>query len=392
MKLKKDLYYVGVNDRTKDLFESLWPLPQGISYNSYLMVDDKTALIDTVDVNFFEEYLYRIRKAIGHRPIDYLIINHMEPDHSGCINLIRQYYPEITIVGNAQTLRMAEGYYGPIGKWMQVNDGDSLPLGKKTLTFHLIPMVHWPETMVTFSITDNTLFSGDAFGCFGALSGGVTDYSIDTFPYWGEMVRYYSNIVGKYGLQVQKALQKLSNLPIGMICPTHGPVWTSEADRVISIYDRMSRYEADNGLVICYGSMYGNTLRMAECIAETASEAGVRTIRMHDVSRTHHSHILADIFRYRGLIVGAPTYNGQLFPDMENLLREISSRGIRHRLFGHFGSYTWAGQAIKQITLLTQEMQWEHVKPSIEMKQGDFASVEEECRKLGRNMTERLRK
>lgn len=390
MQLKDNLYYVGVNDRTKELFENLWPLPEGVSYNSYLMVNERTALIDTVDANFFEEFLFHIRQAIGYRPIDYLIINHMEPDHSGSINLIRKYYPEITLVGNVQTLRMVEGYYGSRGNYLLVNDGEGLSLGDKMLTFHLIPMVHWPETMATYVPRDEILFTGDAFGCFGALNGGVVDAAIDSTSYWDEMIRYYSNIVGKYGLQVQKALQKLAVLKVKMLCPTHGPVWTSEIPRVLSLYDRMSRYEGEEGLVICYGSMYGNTLRMAECIAEAASETGVRIIRMHDVSRTHHSYIIADVFRYRGLVVGAPTYNGGLFPPMESLLNELVSRNVRHRLVGYFGAYTWAGQAVRQIQSLTQSCQWEHLSPAVEMKQGDFASVEAACRALGRNMAHRL--
>ena len=392
MRLKENFYYVGVNDRTKELFESLWPLPQGVSYNSYLIPDEQVALIDTVDANFFELHLHKIQQVIGKRPIDYLIINHMEPDHSGCINLIRQVYPHITLVGNAQTLRMVDGFYGTGGNRMSVHDGSTLPLGEKRLHFYLTPMVHWPETMMTWEETNGALFSGDAFGCFGALNGGVTDTAIDTSPYWDEMTRYYSNIVGKYGAHVQKALQKLSPLPIQMICSTHGPVWIKEIQKAISLYDRMSRYDADNGLVICYGSMYGNTLRMAELIAEAASEASVRIIRIHNVSRTHHSYILSDVFRYRGLIVGAPTYNGRLFPEMEYLLKEITSRGVRHRLFGQFGSYTWASQSAKQITSLTEAAQWELINAPIEMKQGNLTSVEEECRTLGKRMAKLLMK
>ena len=391
MLLKENLYYVGVNDRTKNLFESLWPLPQGVSYNSYLITDEQTALIDTVEVRFFEEHIHRIRKIIGYRPIDYLIINHMEPDHSGCINLIQQLYPEITLVGNRQTLRMVDGFYGTGGKRLLINDNDILLLGEKDLRFYLTPMIHWPETMMTWDDTEGILFSGDAFGCFGALNGGVIDSNIDTSPYWDEMIRYYSNIVGKYGAQVQKALQKLSTQSIHMICPTHGPIWTNETNKAISVYDRMSRNEGENGLVICYGSMYGNTLRMAELIAKAASESGVQTIKMHDVSRTHHSYILADIYRYRGLIVGAPTYNGSLFPEMENLLKEVTSRNVRNRLFGHFGSFTWAGQSAKQITLLTEGMQWETIVSPIEMKQGDLASVKERCKELGQKMAQRLK-
>ena len=390
MQLKEKLYYVGVNDRTKGLFESLWPIPAGISYNSYLMVGERVALIDTVDVNFFEEYLRHIRRVIGHRPIDYLVINHMEPDHSGSINLIRKYYPDITLVGNAQTFRIVDGYYGVGGNRLMVSDGDVLPLGDRQLTFHLIPMVHWPETMATFSPEDGALFTGDAFGCYGALNGGVVDTVMDTTPYRDEMVRYYANIVGKYGPQVQRALCKLSRLPVRMICPTHGPVWTEEIPRVISLYDRMSRYQGEDGLVICYGSMYGNTQRMAETIAEAASAAGARTIRMYDVARTHHSYILADVFRFRGLIVGAPTYNGDIYPPLDDLLKKLVARDIRHHFFGYFGSFTWAGQTVKRITALTDRCQCEVVAPPVEMKQGDFAAVEEACRTLGRTMALRL--
>lgn len=390
MLLNEDLYYVGVNDRTKDLFEGLWPLPNGISYNSYLLVDKQVALIDAVDAVYGEDFIYHIRRIIGERPVDYLIINHMEPDHSGAINLIRTHYPHITIVGNALTQSMIDGYYGSGCKRLTVADGDILPLGKHTLSFHFTPMVHWPETMMTYEAGSGTLFSGDAFGCFGALNGGVTDTAIDTSPYWDEMVRYYSNIVGKYGPQVQKALYKLRPLDIRMLCPTHGPVWKEEIQRVVSLYDRMSRYEADDGLVICYGSMYGNTLRMAEAIAQAASEAGVHRVVLHDVSRTHHSYILADVFRYRGLIVGSPTYNGDLFPEMDALLRKIVSRGIRDRLFGFFGAFTWAGQTLRRIQALTEAARFEAVGIPVEMKQGNLEAVASACRALGHAMAVRL--
>ena len=289
MEIKGKVHYVGVNDRTKALFENLWPLPYGVSYNSYLIADDDmVALVDTVDVAFFEQYLKKIRSVIGDRKIDYLIINHMEPDHSGAIALIKQYYPEIVLVGNKKTFDMVEGYYGVTGERYVVGDGDFLKLGHHNLRFYLVPMVHWPETMVTYDETEKILFSGDAFGCFGALNGGCIDRNINTDIYWNEMRRYYANIVGKFGNPVQKALQKCSGLDIRTICPTHGPVWEEKIPQVVEMYDKLSRYEGEEGVVIAYGTMYGNTEELAEAIAEELSAQGIRNIVLHNVSHTHH--------------------------------------------------------------------------------------------------------
>lgn len=391
MEIKGKVHYVGVNDRNKSLFENLWPLPYGVSYNSYLIDDDKVALVDTVDVCFFEVYLKKIRGVIGDRPIDYLIINHMEPDHSGSISLIKQYYPNVVIVGNKKTFDMIEGYYGADGGRLVVGEGDVLDLGHHKLNFALIPMVHWPETMVTYDATECVLFSGDAFGCFGALNGGVIDTRINTDIYWNEMVRYYSNIVGKYGTPVQKALQKLQGLKVEVICSTHGPVWTEEIPRVIGIYDRLSRYEAEEGVVVAYGTMYGNTEEMAEVIAEELSNQGIRNIVMHNVSRTHHSHIIADVFKYKGLIVGCPTYNTQLYPEMESLLGKLAARDIKGRYLGWFGSFTWAGAAVKKITEFNEKLKFEAVGNPVEMKQAMKSDVALRCKELAVAMAERLK-
>ncbi len=391
MELKKNIHYVGVNDRKTALFESLWPIPYGVSYNSYLVVDEKVALIDTVEVGHFDLFLKKIRNVIGERPIDYLVINHMEPDHSGAIKLIRQFYPDIVLVGNRQTFGMVDGYYGQDGARLVVGEGDTLSLGSHTLAFSLIPMVHWPETMVTYDVNEKLLFSGDAFGCFGALNGGVADADINTDVYWDEMVRYYSNIVGKYGSAVQKALAKLEGLEIGMLCPTHGPVWTVEIPRVMDIYDRLSRYEAAGGVVIAYGSMYGHTEEMAECIAGELSRLGVRNIVMHDVSRTHHSYIIADVFRYRGLIVGCPTYNAGLFPEMAALLEKLAAREIKGRLLGSFGSFTWAGMAVKKIAGQNEKLKFETVGEPVEMKQAMSDEAAVRARELALAMAERLK-
>ncbi len=392
MELKGNVHYVGVNDRNKTLFENLWPLPYGVSYNSYLIADDDAVvLVDTVDVAFFEVYLKKIRAVIGDRKIDYLIINHMEPDHSGSISLIKQYYPDIVLVGNKKTFDMVDGYYGAGGERKVVAEGDSLKIGRHDLHFYLIPMVHWPETMVTFDSTDGILFSGDAFGCFGALNGGCIDKNINTEIYMGEMRRYYSNIVGKFGNPVQKALQKCSGLDIKMICPTHGPVWEEQISEVVAMYDKLSRYEAEEGVVIAYGTMYGNTEQMAEAIAEELSAQGIKNIVMHNVSKTPHSFILADIFRYKALIVGCTTYNMNLYPEMEALLSKVAARDMKNRLIGYFGSFTWASAAVKKLGEYAAQLKFEVVGNPVEMKQSMSASSEQQARELAVAMADRLK-
>ncbi len=389
------IHYVGVNDRHKHIFEGLWPLPYGVSYNSYIIADEKIALVDTVEADFFTQYLDNIRSVIGDRPIDYIIVNHMEPDHSGSLTLIKKYYPNAKIVGNKKTFGMMQGFYrvgnDADGDTLEVKNGDTLQLGNHTLAFTLVPMVHWPETMVTLDTTANVLFSGDAFGCFGALNGAYIDAEMNCDIYWDEMLRYYSNIVGKYGTPVQQALKKLAGVKIDYICSTHGPVWHEHIERVVGMYDRLSRYEGADGLVIAYASMYGNTERAAEVIARAASEAGVKNIIMHDVSRTHHSYIIADIFRYRALILGAPTYNNGLYPQMESLLSELAGRGMKNRLLGWFGSFSWAGKAVKTIGEWNEtRLHFEPVGTPVEIKQSLDEATTRACEELGRAMGERL--
>lgn len=392
IEITDNIYYVGVNDRNKHLFEGLWPLPNGVSYNSYLINDDKVCLIDTVEVDFFTQFIENIHEVIGDKKIDYLVVNHMEPDHSGSIALIKKYYPEIQVIGNKKTFGMMQGFYNVEGDELEVKNGSTVELGHHTLTFTLIPMVHWPETMVTLDTTTNTLFSGDAFGCFGALNGGVIDTEINCQLFWDEMTRYYSNIVGKYGTPVQNALKKLQGTEVSYICSTHGPVWHENIGKVIGIYDRLSRYEAEPGLVICYGTMYGNTERMAETIARAASEAGVKNIVMYNVSKTHHSYILRDVFRYSGLIVGAPTYNTGLFAEMDVLLSEIANRDIKgKRYFGCFGSFAWAGKAVEKITEWNDtRLHFTPIGQPVEMKQSLNAETKAQCEALGKAMAEAL--
>lgn len=388
--IAEGIHYVGVNDRSKHKFENLWPLPYGVSYNAYLITDEKNVLVDTADAAYTDRLLDHIAEIIGDRTIDYLVINHMEPDHSASIAAVKRAYPDMQIVGNAKTLDMVKGFYGIDRDTITVKEGESLSLGTKELVFYLVPMLHWPETMVSYCPQEKVLFSGDAFGCFGALEGGIVDSQLDCEIYWDEMVRYYANIVGKYGAPVQKALSKLAGVAIETICSTHGPVWKENVAKVIGIYDRLSRYEAATGVVIAYGSMYGHTAQMAEEIARELAANGIKNIVMYDVSVSDKSYILRDIFKYKALIIGSPTYNTLLFPDVELLVSALRNREIKSRIFGCFGSYSWACRSVKELTAFAEQMHWEMPGCPVEMKQGGCEASMQQCRELAKAIAQRL--
>lgn len=368
--ITKDVHYVGVNDRTTERFESLWPLPYGVSYNSYIVKgSEKTALIDTVEIGSIRDFFHSIGSQIGSDKIDYVVINHMEPDHSGGINAILEAYPEAKLVGNRQTIGMVKGYYHISDeRFLEITDGSELELGGKTLKFILTPMVHWPETMMTYIKEDKVLFSGDAFGTFGALNGGVTDSEMETGWYEPEMYRYYSNIVAKYGRFVQKALEKTSCLEIDYICSTHGPIWHEKIKEVVGLYDSLSKYESQPGVSIIYGSMYGNTTEVAEAIGRELAALGVRNIKIHNAAKSNMSDMISDAFRYEGLIVGAPTYNTKIFPLVESFMAAIEARDIKNKVFATFGSFTWASGAYKNLMDYAAKCKLE-VVASLEMKQ-----------------------
>ena len=360
--LVNNIYYVGVNDRQKDLFENMLPLQYGVSYNSYLINDEKTVLVDTVEHPFVEQLINQVTSVLNGKPLDYLIVNHMEPDHSSGIKTLKLLYPDLQIILNAKTADMLNGYYGISDNLYIVKDGDTFSTGSKTLSFHFTPMVHWPEVMMTYVKEDELLFSADAFGCF-------------------------ANIVGKYGLPVQNALKKLSGTPIKMICSLHGPVWKDEIAKVVGIYDTLSKYEAEPGVVIVYGSMYGHTEQMAEAVAEGAASI-TKNVKVYDVSRTNASYILADIFRYKGFICGSPTYCNELYPEINSLLAKIKTRGIKNREFGCFGSFTWAGATLKNFKAFAEEMKWDCVATP-EIKQNMTEEQYKELYNLGRVIAEK---
>lgn len=350
--ISKDIFYVGVDDRTTTRFEGLWPLPKGVSYNSYVVCGtEKVALIDTVAVGEVYDFLSNIRSILGDRKVDYLIVNHMEPDHSGGIRTLLAEYPEVKIVTNQVAVNMIKAYYGITDpeRFLVIKDGEKVSLGNRTLAFATIPMVHWPETMVTYVEEEAVLFSGDAFGTFGALNGAVIDDETDVEPYFEEMYRYYSNIVGKYGMAVQRALKKLDGLKLVYVCPTHGPVWHSCISRAVELTDRLSRYESEEGVTIVYGSMYGNTARVADRIAAGLAARGIKKICVHDASYSDLSYMISDAFRYKALIVGGPTYSMTLFPPVDQFLAAMQTREIKNKVFASFGSHTWASAASKRL-------------------------------------------
>lgn len=372
------IYYVGVDDREKALFENLWPLPNGVSYNSYLVCgDNHTALIDSVEIGEVKSLMDHIHLTTPDKGLDYLIVNHMEPDHSGSIPMLLQRYPDMKIVGNKLTIDMIKGFYHITDEdsFICIKQGDTIDLGGKTLQFVMTPMVHWPETMVTYCPEAQTLFSCDAFGCFGALNGAVVDEDTVTAPYFDEMYRYYGNIVAKYGKFVQGAFAKLKGVEIQYICPSHGPVWHRDIAKVMDIYDRLSRFQSEKGVVIVYGSMYGNTAQMAEYLAAQFAKNGETNVMLRRATMDNLSQIIADCFRYETLVIGTPTYSLELFPAIEALLRALQVREIKNKKLCAFSSFTWTPQvALRRISEYAEAMKLP-LLATAEMKQNEFEAV-----------------
>lgn len=359
-KVTEDIYWVGGNDRRLAQFENLFPIPRGVSYNSYLIMDEKTALMDTVDFSISRQFVENIIHILNGRELDYLIVNHMEPDHCANIQVLIQHFPNMKIVGNAKTIQMIGQFYelDLEGKVVVVKEKEELVLGRHKLQFFMAPMVHWPEVMAAYEQTEKILFSADAFGTFGALNGSIFNDEINFDRDWLEDARrYYTNIVGKYGAQVQALLKKLLTLDIQMICPLHGPIWRSNLEYFIDKYDKWSRYEPEEtGVLIVYGSMYGNTENAANVMAVSLAEAGVKNIAVYDVSVTHVSHLIAESFRYSHIVLATPTYNGGIYPAMDNFLIDMKALGLRNRKIVLMDNGTWAPTASKQVRKILEEM------------------------------------
>lgn len=342
MFITNDIKYVGVNDRKIDLFEGQFVVPNGMAYNSYVILDEKTAVLDTVDAAFNEEWLGNISSVLGERKADYLIVQHMEPDHSANIVNFLMAYPEATVVANSKTLTMMNNFFDFDfdGRILLVEDGSTLSLGKHTLSFVFAPMVHWPEVMLTYDSADKILFSADAFGKFGAL---------DTDEDWDcEARRYYFGIVGKYGAQVQTVLKKAATLDIAIICPLHGPVLTENLGHYLEKYDIWSAYKAESeGVMIAYTSVYGNTKKAALLLGEKLTAKGCPKVVLCDLAREDSAEAVEDAFRYGKLVLATTTYNSDIFPFMKHFIDALTERGYRNRTIGLIENGSWAPVAAK---------------------------------------------
>lgn len=358
--IRPGIHWVGVNDRTTDLFEGLWPLPDGTSYNSYLVVGEKVALVDSVKAAFADELLANIAAVVDPARLDYLVVNHMEPDHSGALPLLRRVAPNAEVLATAQAIPMLSSFYGITDGARAVADGERVDLGGKVLSFHAIPFVHWPETMASYEETENTLFPCDAFGSFGALDGVLFDDEADLSHYESEAVRYFANIVGMVSKPVLTAINKLSGFPIEVIAPSHGLVWRQDPGRIVDLYARLARMEGEPAVTVVYGSMYGQTQRMADAVARGVTAAGV-AVRVVDASRVHPSFVLAEAWRRRGLVLGSPTYDGGILPAVERVLRLLARKRLANRVAGLFGSSGWQGGAVRKMADEVSGLGWELV-------------------------------
>ncbi|MDZ7820719.1 MAG: FprA family A-type flavoprotein [Candidatus Marinimicrobia bacterium] len=390
IKLTANIHYVGVNDRRTGLFENLWPLPEGISYNAYLIRDRKNVLIDTVEISKTDALIREIRSVLGDRPLDYLVVNHTEPDHSGALGALLKEWPGLCIVGNKVTFRFLDGFYGVWKHKKIIEHGDTLDTGRHRLRFFSTPMIHWPETMMTFEEHEGILFSGDAFGSFKTLDASIFDDEVNLQAFENEMRRYYTNIVGKYGKNVQRAFALLKPLPVKMIASTHGPVFRSDPEWVLSRYDRWSREETGPGVAVIFGSMYGHTEAMAEHIARALRAAGVPEVKVFDASKTHSSHILSAVWECRGVVLASPAYNNDLFPSVKNVVDKFLERKMHKRYTAVIGTATWSGGGVKQLIKRVGELGWETVGDPVEAKYSADESDLDACNRLAKAMAEKV--
>ncbi len=352
-KITNDVMWIGANDRRLALFENLFPVPRGVSYNSYLIRDEKTVLMDTVDSSVAGQFFENLEHALDGRALDYLVVSHMEPDHCAMIGDIVRRYPDVKIVGNAKTFTMIGQFFGDdvSDRAVVVKEGDTLSFGAHTLHFVMAPMVHWPEVMVAYDEKDKILFSADGFGTFGALSGSIFADEVEFDRGWlDDARRYYTNIVGKYGASVQALLKKAAGLDIAVICPLHGPIWRENLGYILEKYQKWSRYEAEEqAVVILYASVYGNTASVADALAGQLVEKGVKKVAVYDVSNTHVSELISEIFRASHLVFASTTYNAGIYPAMENLLSDMKALTVQNKTVALIENGSWAPTAAKQM-------------------------------------------
>ncbi|MGC9521866.1 MAG: FprA family A-type flavoprotein [Anaerolineae bacterium] len=366
VEVKPGIHWIGVNDRTTDLFEGLWPITnEGISYNAYVVKDEKNALIDLTKDFKGNALLDQIEEVVAPADLDYIVINHMEPDHTGIVRTLRRIAPEAIILCTKRAVDLLASFYGITEGIHVVDDEETIDLGTHTLQFHMTPMVHWPETMMTYELTEKVLFSCDGFGGYGALQGAVfDDQYTDLEFYEREALRYYANIVALYARPVLRAIDKLKDVPIDVVAPSHGLVWRENPTRIIELYRKWANYALEGpeaGVTLLYGTMYGNTERMVEAVASGVARAGM-PLSIYDVRHTAVSYILSDLYSRSGVLIGAPTYEGGLFPLITHVLDMAERKRIRDRKLAYFGSFGWSGGARREIAKLAEELNWELVE------------------------------
>ena len=393
-KMTEDLYWVGASERRLNLFENAYPLTNGVSYNSYLLLDEKTVLIDTVDKSVSGLFFENVDHVLAGRKLDYLIVQHMEPDHAADIRDLLTRHPETTVVCSAAARNMLAQFFGPgyEGRVSVVKEGDTLCTGRHTLHFVAAPMVHWPEVLMTYDETDKLLLTADAFGTFGALNGALfaDEVNFDR-DYLNEARRYYTNIVGKYGTQVQAVLKKAAGLDIQMLLPLHGFVWRQDLGYILGKYDLWSRYEPEQrGVVIAYASVYGGTENAANILACRLREQGVQ-VEMFDTSVTPASYILAAAFRFSHVVLAAPTYNGGVFVTMENLLHDLTAHGLKGRRAAYIENGSWAPTSARGMQKLLEPLNWETAADTVTLRSALRQGQQEDLERMAAQLAESVK-
>lgn len=394
--ITKDLLYIGSSDRKLSLFEAVYPVVDGVSYNSYLLVDDKTILFDTVDKHCCEQFFENLKAGLDGKNLDYFIINHLEPDHSALIKKVIEKYNNVKLVCNAKTKQMLAQFFefdfDIENNFQIVKEGDILSTENHEFTFIMAPMVHWPEVMVTYDKKDKILFSADAFGSFGALNGNIFDS--ETELNINEYRRYYTNIVGKYGTQVNALLNKASSHEINMICPLHGVIIKENISKLVNLYSKWANYEAEiNSVLIAYASVYGGTQNAAEVLATKLSQKGIKNIKMHDVSMVHHSFILSDAFKYSHVVIAAPTYNNGIFIKMEQFINDIVSHNLQNRTYAIIENGSWAPNCASAIKTKLETLKGSNfIENKITIKSNPKTNQEEEIEKLANSIVNDIKK
>ncbi|MBC7235058.1 MAG: FprA family A-type flavoprotein [Chloroflexi bacterium] len=364
--VKPGIYWIGINDRLTDLFEGIWPITQaGVSYNSYLVVDEKKALIDLAKDTQESSFIGQFEDVLDPADLDYIVLNHMEPDHTGAVNLLYRLAPNATLICTEKAKGMLQTFFGISDRIRVVGDGETISLGNKSLRFFAVPFVHWPETMVTYEPTERVLFSCDAFGGYGALRGAIFDDEYTDMDFYiREALRYYVNIVARFSGPVLRAIDKLGSLDIDVVAPSHGLVWRKDPNKIVSLYQQWAQYATspgDPGVTLIYGSMYGKTEEMMNAVAEGVAKVGI-PLEIFDAARTHSSYILPSLWTKNGVIVGAPTYETSLFPPVAQVLEMAAHKRIRKRRAAYFGSYGWSGGAKRDCAKITEPLEWEWVE------------------------------